>query len=65
MPGNEFVRPKHVDHEIIDDRGSKVGDIRIKPSGVLWSRSGAHTWKRVNLEEFAAFMETNGKDQRK
>lgn len=62
---NEFASQKYVDHAIVDGEGKKVGDIRVKPSGILWSKKGAHGWKRVTLEEFAAFMEQHGADQDK
>jgi hypothetical protein len=63
MP-NEFKRPEFYDHEIVSEAG-KVGDVRIKPSGILWSPKGAHKWFRASLEDFAAWIEANGTEQKK
>jgi hypothetical protein len=65
MAGNEFKPRKYVDHEIVDADGLKMGDIRVKPSGILWSPRGRHAWFRINLEQFAQFMESKGKKQKK
>ena len=64
MP-NEFRRPQFHDHEIIDGDGNKVGDIRVKPSGVLWAPKGSQKWYRVTLEQFAVWIEQNGTKQDK
>ena len=53
------------DEEILDGNNKKVGDIRLKPSGVLWAPKGAHNWFRVDLATFADFMEKNGTKQKK
>ncbi len=65
MAGNSFKPQKFFDVEIVDSRGNKVGDIRIKPSGILWSPKGKHQYYGVNLEDFATFMEDRGKLQDK
>lgn len=64
MAGNQFKARKFEDFEIVNDQG-KVGEIRVKPSGILWSPKGAHDWYRVDLKTFAAFMEEKGKKQKK
>jgi len=65
MP-NVFKPRKYEDIEIVDgDSGNKVGEIRIKPSGVLWAPTGSHKWFRVDLETFAAYMEKEGTEQDK
>lgn len=65
MSVNEFKPRKYEDHEIVADDGAKVGEIRVKPSGVLWAPKGSHKWYGVDLQTFANFMENNGKLQKK
>lgn len=65
MAGNQFRPQKFLDVEIIDGQGAKVGDIRVKPSGILWSPKGKHDYYRVSLGDFADFMENNGQVQKK
>lgn len=62
---NSFRPSKVVDHEIIDSAGKVVGHIRVKPSGVLWSPKNGKDWFGVSLEEFAKFLESNGKKKTK
>ena len=63
MP-NEFKRPEFYDHEIISENG-KVGEIRIKQSGILWAPKGSHKWYRVDLQTFVSWIEANGTEQKK
>jgi len=65
MSVNKFTPRKFEDFEIVDDKGTKIGEIRVKPSGVLWAPKGAHRWLGVDLKKFAEFMEQNGKEQKK
>jgi hypothetical protein len=53
---------KFQDFEILDGV-TKIGSIRVKPSGVLWAPKGSHDWYGLNLKQFADFMEKNGKKQ--
>lgn len=63
---NKFRAQEACDHEIYDNAtDQKVGDVRVKPSGVLWSPSGSHRWYRVTLAQFAQWMEQNGTKQNK
>jgi hypothetical protein len=62
---NKFASRKFEDFEILDGRGNKVGEIRVKPSGILWAPKGTHDWFGVDLKRFAKFMEENGKKQKK
>lgn len=62
---NRFDPEKFYDHKIVDDEGAVVGYVRVKPSGILWAPKSAKKWHGVSLEEFAAFMETKGKLQKK
>ena len=65
MSTNSFAPRKYEDFEIVDAMGNKVGEIRVKPSGVLWAPKGAHRWHGVSLKTFSEFMEKNGKEQEK
>ena len=65
MAGNQFASRKFEDFEILRGDRGKIGEIRVKPSGVLWAPKGAHEWFRVNLSTFATFMEKNGRKQKK
>jgi len=59
---NKFNEPDHVEYEIVTSDGStKIGTIRLKPSGVLWKPKNAHKFYSVDLTKFSAWMEENGK----
>jgi hypothetical protein len=62
---NQFAPRKFEDFEIVDDHDTRVGFIRVKPSGVLWAPKGSHKWYGVSLKTFAEYMEQNGKEQGK
>ena len=63
MPKNFRLR-NFEDFEIVEN-GQVVGQIRVKPSGVLWSPRGSHSWFRVSLDQFATFAEERGTKQKK
>jgi hypothetical protein len=65
MASNQFSPKQFEDFEILDEKGAKVGDIRVKPSGVLWSPKGEHSWYGVDLDTFGKWMVQNGKKQKK
>ena len=59
MPGsvNKFLEPDSYDHVIGDaDTGNKVGELRVKPSSILWKPKGAQKWHSASLDEFADWM---------
>jgi len=62
MAKKEFQRAVSEDFKVIEG-GKVVGQLRVKPSGVLWKAKGKQKWKGVSVEAFAAFAEENGKDQ--
>lgn len=64
MAKKSIRRPLFEEFEITED-GSVIGTIRIKPSGILWSPKGKHSWFGVSVEQFAEFAEANGKKQKK
>jgi hypothetical protein len=65
MAGNKFEEKKFEDFKILSDEGTVVGWVRIKPSGLLWSKKGGHDWHGVTLDAFAQFAIENGKKQAK
>jgi hypothetical protein len=65
MSVNRFQPRKFEDFHIVDDDNRVVGRIRVKPSGVLWAPTNAKVWYGVSLDEFAAYMEDNGRKQDK
>jgi hypothetical protein len=65
MSVNEFKPRKYEDLEIVDGGGNKVGEVRVKPSGVLWKPKHSRSWFGIDLKTFAAYMEANGKEQDK
>jgi hypothetical protein len=65
MAVNQFASRKFEDFEILDGSKHKIGEVRVKPSGVLWAPRGAQKWFRVDLDTFAKFMEANGREQKK
>jgi len=59
MARNEFKAPKYHQFEIVND-GRIVGTLRVKPAALLWKPKGARTWRGVDLEEFAKWIEAQG-----
>jgi hypothetical protein len=60
----EFRAPVSSDFEIIEN-GKTVCWIRVRPSGILWSQKGGHSWQRVTIERFAAFARKKGEKVKK
>ncbi len=65
MSLNNFRPRKFEDHEIVDQNNNVIGHVRVKPSGILWAPSNSKVWYGVSLNQFAKFMEANGKKQKK
>ena len=53
---NSFRTPVHTDEEILDADGNKLGEIRLKPSSVLWKPKGAHKYFSVDLDSFTSWI---------
>lgn len=54
---NAFGEPECYDHQIYEKTTwKKVGELRIKPSTILWKPKGARKYSAVPLEDFAAWM---------
>ena len=55
----KFLEPDSYDHLIGEaETGAKVGEIRVKPSSILWKPKGAQKWHSATLEDFSTWMET-------
>jgi hypothetical protein len=63
MAKNTFSIGNFRDFEIVNEN-RVVGNIRIKPSGILWKPKNSHVWFRVDLETFATFMKEKGSKQK-
>lgn len=64
MAKKTIQRSTFEDFEIRED-GAVVGTVRIKPSGILWSPKGRHSWFGLTVEQFANLAEAQGKKQKK
>ena len=47
----------------IMEEGTKIGTIRIKPSGILWKPKGKRYWFGLTLDKFASLAEEHGRHQ--
>ena len=59
MPGstNAFDAPESYDHTIYKkEPWGKLGELRIKPSSILWKPKGAQKYFSATLEEFAEWI---------
>lgn len=58
---NQFVAPQSCDHEIADAKTwEKIGELRVKPSSILWKAKGAHKYHSVPLSDFITWVQQNG-----
>ena len=59
----KFSEPICYDHVIMDaNGGGKIGELRIKPSSILWKEKGAHKYRSASLDDFAAWIHRNGNE---
>ena len=49
---NRISSPEHVEHKIVDEKGSPIGTFRLKPSSVLWRPKGKGKFYAVSLDKF-------------
>jgi hypothetical protein len=60
-----FIRtPSHYDYVIMERNvsgGSRVGNIRIKPSGILWKGKGWREFRSVSWSDFEKWIESTRK----
>lgn len=65
MSVNNFRPRKFEDFEIVDGSSKVVGNIRVKPSGILWAPKNSKIWYGVSLKDFAELMQLHGTHQKK
>lgn len=53
---NSFRAPAYYEEEIVDEEGSVVGKIRIKPSSILWKPKNARKYFSIKLEIFTDWI---------
>ena len=53
---NQFGRPKYYDHEILNEKGNKIGTLRVKPTGVLWKPRSQQKFYGVPLDKFKGWI---------
>ncbi len=59
MPASiyKFSAPKSYDHDFVDaETGEKIGELRLKPSSILWKPKSAHEYYSATLDEFTAWI---------
>lgn len=56
---NVFKRQDAVDLEILNsEKGSKKGELRIKPSAILWKSPKAQKYFRIKIDDFIKYVES-------
>ena len=60
----EFRASECADFTIVED-GQVFGEVRLKPSGILWHPKGKQSWHGVSIEAFADFARQTGRMQKK
>jgi hypothetical protein len=59
---NQFLEPVCYDHVIGKaEGGSKVGEIRVKPSSILWKPRGQQKYFSATLDDFSKWIAEKGK----
>jgi hypothetical protein len=59
---NKFLEPVSYDHIIGDAAdGGKIGELRIKPSSILWKPKNKQQFFSVPLDDFSKWIEKYGK----
>jgi hypothetical protein len=54
---NSFKEPESYDHEIYQKNPrERIGELRVKPSSILWKPKGAQKYFSASLKEFAEWM---------
>jgi hypothetical protein len=62
---NKFKGPAYIEEVIVDEDGTVIGTIRIKPSSVLWKPANAQKFFAVPLDKFAEWIASNGAGAKK
>lgn len=53
---NHFRGAVFHDHEIAGEDGRKIGELRVKPSGLLWKNKDKGKYYRVPLDKFIEWI---------
>ena len=53
---NQFGRPDHHDHDILDQASKKVGTLRVKPGNILWKPANQQRFHAVTLGVFSEWI---------
>jgi hypothetical protein len=57
-----FSEQESYDHKIVDANDkTAIGQLRIKPSSILWKPKGQQKFLKVSLDNFAEWISQNGK----
>jgi hypothetical protein len=58
MPGykNSFESPAFIEQVVLDDKGKKLGTLRVKPSSVLWKPVGKQKFFSIPFSDFTAWV---------
>lgn len=58
----KFQEQTACDHRIVEaGNGSVIGELRVKPSSLLWKSKGEHQYRSVGLGEFVDWIKHAGK----
>jgi len=63
MPASvyKFVQPASYNFEFAEvDTNKKIGELRLKPSSILWKPKGAREYHAASLDDFITWMKTKG-----
>jgi hypothetical protein len=55
---NQFQEPMLYDHKIVDEKGTKIGEIRVTPSAIKWKAKSQQKYRSVTLQQFADWIES-------
>jgi hypothetical protein len=53
---NRFASPEFIQETILDERGGRIGVIRVKPSSIKWRPKGEHKYYSVPLDRFTEWI---------
>ena len=64
MPASKyrFSEQNACNHKIVDaSDGHVIGELRVKPSSLLWKAKGQHQYHSVSLNQVANWILSNGR----
>ena len=58
----KFQEQTACDHKIVEaENGTVIGELRVKPSSLLWKSKGEHQYRSVGLDDFVVWVKGAGK----